>query len=187
MIETQRTHLRELGSGAPVTLREYQPLIGILETPGFYYAEFKKGAPAASEIEKFIRKYQAFQQQSPRPTFGFVAESKTDARIIGFAEIENIDDEDGMYQGAFGVFVAPDRQRHGFALEITNGVLKWAFQSLKLNRIKFTIDPLNMPSRLLFTRNFPLVYAGLCDNPYIEQDGVLEREVYYLDRKNFRL
>ena len=99
--------------------------------------------------------------------------SKETGKLIGRAGLENRDYEDENSDGSsdevtyhsemeLGYVIAPEYQRQGYATEVCEAILEYAWENLEPERINCLIDERNYPSiKLVEKLGFNLM--GICD------------------------
>ena len=92
------------------------------------------------QAAEFVREMQRAQPGAPAEWYQFAIERKRQAGLIGDCAFHTLAEE--PRQAEIGFTLSPQFQRQGYATEAVGGLLKYAFEIMKLHRVTAQCDTL---------------------------------------------
>lgn len=135
-----------------------------------------------AQAEQFIAKCQQFEQEGTGVRLAI--ERAADGAFLGWCGLANWNP---VYRSArMGYCLNEAAWGQGFATEAAGAMLRWAFDTLDLNRVRADADTRNIASgRVLEKLKF--VHEGTLREDCIVNGEVSDSSVYGLLRRDFRL
>lgn len=158
----------------PLTREHLQPLIIAGSDPAVWtWYPFGMGSPA--QMQNFINT--ALQEQSRLTALPFVLVQRETGTIIGSTRYGNIEPEHRRLEIGW-TWITPRFQRSLANTEAKYLLLQYAFETLRLIRVEFKTDSLNVRSRTALIR-IGATEEGTLRNHMITHSGRIRHSVYF--------
>lgn len=144
--ETERLFVRQLSS------HDIQPFVDMQSNPKvmkYIIGRPKTKGESIDELKKIMHSYEIMNKDF----LVMAVVTKDDSKFIGTCAIINNDGEHEI-----GYRLVEDCWGKGYGKEVAGGLIKFSFQSLKLNKIVAYVDEENIPSiKILHSSNFKFI------------------------------
>jgi RimJ/RimL family protein N-acetyltransferase len=142
-LETDRLILREVRAGDADAFRSYM-------LPETYWRHDPRTPPTPESVGSLVERFTRSQSQKPRVDFFLTAVDKISDEFVGEASLR-IRGANSLF-GAIGYGVVSSREGQGLATEMGRGLLRLAFDNLKLHRVDAQCRAENQASRRVMAK-----------------------------------